>query len=635
MCGITGYVHLERGTLPPRDVLRKMNDSLAHRGPDDEGYYFGDFVALGHRRLSIIDLASGHQPIYNEDGSVVIVFNGEIYNFADIRRELEATGRHHFNTHSDTETIVHLYEEEGELCLRKLNGMFAFVIWDARRELLFCARDRMGQKPFYYTIQGDQFIFGSELKALLAHPDVRRTLSFPSLSKYLAFEYVPAPLTIFENIYKLEPGHFFIIDFTRPPQLRRRIIPQPYWDIRFDKADFTFEEAVRAFVDAYRESVRRRLISDVPLGVFLSGGIDSSSLVAMMAQMMPPKEIKTFCITFQEKSFDESGYARLVADRFGTDHHEESLPPARLLEILPRVCEFLDEPFADPSVIPTYLLSEFTRRHVTVALDGDGGDELFAGYDPFLAHYAAKVLGILPQPFIAALRRLADLFPVSTRNISYDFMIKQFLAGMRYDDGKRHFAWLGSFMPEEQRELLSPEALSRVSLESTYDIIDSYLAQIERHEDLDGIIYLYCKIYLQDDIHVKVDRTSMACGLEARAPFMDFNVVNLLCSLPNRWKLHGFTTKYLFKKAMENFLPKEVIHRRKKGFGVPIAEWLKGPLKATLLELLSEKRLKEQGIFNPDHVNLLLRQHFEGKRDNRKRLWTLFMFQKWWEQYHS
>ncbi|HOE63503.1 MAG TPA: asparagine synthase (glutamine-hydrolyzing) [Candidatus Sumerlaeota bacterium] len=635
MCGITGYLNLKKGQLPQQDILRRMNACLIHRGPDDEGYYFGNHVALAHRLLSIIDLVSGRQPIFNEDGSIAIVFDGEIYNFAEIRKELETTGRHRFATNSDTETIVHLYEEEGEQCLQKLNGMFAFALWDERRERLFCARDRMGQKPFYYSVQGDIFIFGSELKALLAYPDAPRNLSVSSLSQYLAFEYIPAPATIFEGIFKLEPGHYFIIDLNAPIENRRVIKPQPYWDIRFDKTDCTFEEAKRSFLETYREAVQRRLISDVPLGVFLSGGIDSSSVVAMMSQMMPCEKIKTFCISFQEKTFNESHYARLVAKHFGTDHREELLPPERLLQILPKICSILDEPMADPSIIPTYLLSEFTKKHVTVALGGDGGDELFAGYDPFLAHRPAQILGVLPSPLITLLQKTANLLPVSTKNISCDFIIKQFFAGLNYDYGKRHFAWLGSFMPRQQNQLLSSQMLDSFDTEKAYDIIDNNLRRLEKYDDLDGIIYLYCKLYLQDDILVKVDRASMACSLEARAPFMDFNVVNLLCGFPNRWKLRGFTAKYLFKKAMEGILPREIINRRKKGFGIPIAEWLKGPLKESLCALLEPARIQKQGLFNADYISQIMNQHFAGKKDNRKLLWTLFIFQNWWNLFMS
>ena len=612
-----------------------MNATLAHRGPDDEGYHYDPPVALAQRRLSIIDLAGGHQPLYNEDRSIVIVFNGEVYNFPELRKELEATGRHRFATNTDTEVVLHLYEEKGEKCLESLNGMFAFVLWDGGNKRLLCARDRMGQKPFYYTVANNLFIFASEPKALMQHPALSRKISFTALSKYLAFEYVPVPLSIYDQVYKLEPGHYFIIDFSEPLPKRRKISPQPYWDIRFDTEERSFEEAKQGFVDIYRQAVQRRLISDVPLGVFLSGGIDSSSLVAMMSEMMPASEIKTFCIGFSEKSFDESSWSRQVADYFGTDHREETLPPGRLLEILPRICEFLDEPLADPSIIPTYLLSEFTRKHVTVALGGDGGDELFAGYDPFLAHYPSRILERFPRPVITGFRKLAGLLPVSTRNISFDFKVKQFLSGMDYDYGKRHFAWMGSFTPGEQANLFTPDVLKEIEHHDPYDVIDRYLAGLDIHHELDGIIYLYCKLYLQEDILVKVDRASMAVSLEARAPFMDHNVVQYVCSLPNKWKLRGFTTKYLFKKAMEDYLPRDVIYRRKKGFGIPIADWFKGPLKGTLMELLAEERIRSQGIFNPGYTTRLLREHLQGKKDNRKKLWTLLIFQKWFDHYLS
>jgi asparagine synthase (glutamine-hydrolysing) len=633
MCGICGFANLDKGSLPSKDLLKAMNDTLSKRGPDDEGFFYGDFVALAQRRLSIIDLAGGHQPLFNEDSTISIVFNGEIYNFPELRQELEATGRHCFSTNSDTEVIIHLYEDMGPECLKKLNGMFAFALWDSNKEILFCARDRMGQKPFYYSIQDNIFLFGSELKALLKHPSLSRDISPLGLSRYLAFEYVPAPLTIFENVYKLEPGHYFCIDFAKNPGLRKDIKTAPYWDLKFDKIKCSFKDAENDFIEIYQAAVKRRLISDVPLGVFLSGGIDSSSVVAMMAQVMPPKEIKTFCIAFQEKSFDESSWARKVADYFGTDHREECLPPERLLEILPVVSSFLDEPMADPSIIPTYLLSEFTRKHVTVALGGDGGDELFAGYDPFVAHNPARIVGALPRPIIKGMQKIAGLLPVSTKNISFDFKIKQFLAGFDYDYGERHFAWLGSFAPNRQDKLLSSDYLESVSLDSTYDVIKNYLKKLDIHHNLDGIIYLYCKLYLQDDILVKVDRASMACSLETRAPFMDPNVVEYVNSLPNSWKLKGFKTKYILKKAMERFLPRDIIYRKKKGFGIPIAEWFKGPLKKSLIDLLEPSRIKEQGFFNPVYVQNLMNQHFEGKKDNRKLLWTLYIFQNWYNNY--
>jgi len=633
MCGITGILNLKKGELPSRSILQEMNRSLSHRGPDDEGYYFSDPIALAQRRLSIIDLAGGHQPLFNEDRSLAIVFNGEIYNFPDLRAKLEKTGGHQFSTNTDTEVILHLYEEEGVECLKHLNGMFAFALWDSAKKRLFCARDRMGQKPFYYTVWNNLFLFASELKALLKFPGLPRKISPVSLNKYLAFEYVPAPLTIFENIFKLEPGHFLLIDAGNRDNISQNLVPKSYWDLKFEKVEQSFEHAQKGFVDTFRLAVQHRLISDVPLGVFLSGGIDSSSVVAMMAELMPCKEIKTFCIAFEEKSFDESLYSRRIADFFGTDHKEESLHPKRLLDVLPRISAFLDEPMADPSIIPTYLLSEFTRKYVTVALGGDGGDELFAGYDPFLAHYPAKFVEKLPGAFLNLLQKMAGLLPVSTKNISFDFKLKQFLSAIPYSYGKRHFAWLGSFTPEEQNSLLLPDFMPSVALDNTYDIVSHYLKRLKIDHELDGIIYLYCKLYLQDDILVKVDRASMACSLETRAPFLDFHVVEYVNSLPNHWKLKRFTTKYFLKKAMESRLPREIVYRKKKGFGIPIAQWFKGPLKKVLSDLLNPRRLRSQGFFNPEYVNSLMQQHFSGKRDNRKRLWTLFIFQKWFDQY--
>ncbi len=632
MCGICGYINLARGEIADRDVLDKMCRKLTHRGPDDQGLYVEEFCALGQRRLSIIDLAGGHQPLFNETGDIVIVYNGEVYNFRNLRPLLEEKG-HRFSTNTDTETIVHAFEEWGKDCLDRFNGMFAFCIWDKRNERLFLARDRMGKKPLYYTVMNNTFVFASELKALLVHPEVRRELSLTSLSSYLAFEYIPAPYTIFENIYKLEPGHFFEINMLRPLEERKRIRTQQYWDIPFKPEQHLQEEIEEEFLDKFRNAVKARLISDVPLGVFLSGGIDSSSVVAMMAELMPPHNIKTFSIGFEEKSFDESSYARTVAKFFGTDHREDMLKPHVLLDILPEVCDIIDEPFADSSIIPTYLLSKFTRQHVTVALGGDGGDELFAGYDPFRAHYPAKYLDAFPPPIVKMFHRLSTLLPVSTRNISFDFALKQFLSAMNYKYGRRHFAWLGSFKPDIQHNLLHPDVLSRINHFDPFRIIDDLLSRVKPGHELDGIIYLYCKLYLQDDILVKVDRASMATSLEVRAPFLDKNVVEFVGTIPNSLKLHRLTTKFILKKIMEKKIPREIVYRKKKGFGIPIADWFRGELKPLLIEHFNPEKVKRMGLFNHDYINQLMQEHFRMKRDNRKQLWTLFIFSQWYDRY--
>jgi asparagine synthase (glutamine-hydrolysing) len=423
------------------------------------------------------------------------------------------------------------------------------------------------------------------------------------------------------------------VNLFRPLADRREIKSEKYWDIPFNPTNRLQEEIEDEFLDTLKASVKRRLISDVPLGVFLSGGIDSSSVVAMMSEIMPPENIKTFSIGFQEKSFDESSHARTVSKFFGTDHREDVLEPHTLLDILPEVCNTIDEPFADPSIIPTYLLSRFTRKHVTVALGGDGGDELFAGYDPFLAHYPAKWFDFLPRPLTRALHQASLMLPVSSRNISFDFKVKQFLSALHYRYGRRHFAWLGSFSPEAQRQLLAPEIFEQLKSNDPFDVIDDYLRDIEVRQELEGIIYLYCKLYLQDDILVKVDRASMANSLEVRAPFLDREMIEFVGTIPNNLKLKGFTTKYIMKKALERKLPREIVYRRKKGFGIPIAEWFRGDLKTSLMEQFGPHKVKQAGLFNYEHVTSLMQQHFRRKRDHRKQLWTLFIFSLWYDNY--
>jgi len=629
MCGITGIADL---TGPVRaDLLARMTNTLWRRGPDDESYFLpapaagGPAVGFGFRRLSIIDLSGGRQPMSNEDGSLWIVCNGEIYNHPALRLQLEASG-HHFRTHSDIEVLLHLYEDHGPDCVTKVNGMFALAIWDSKNQSLFLARDRMGKKPLYYRDTPARFIFASEPKALLMHPDCPRELDPGNLSKYLAYEYVPSPHCIFKGIHKLPAGHSLTWK-NGHSQLRQ------YWDLQFSHgadADVRSEDQIAEELrERLKEAVRLRLISDVPLGVFLSGGIDSSSLVAMMARLMPPSQIKTFAIGFEEKSFDESDHARRVARFFGTDHREQILDSKTLLDVLPEVAAFLDEPLADASIIPTYLLSKFTRRHVTVALGGDGGDELFAGYPTFQAHRMAafyKVPRVLHERVI---RPLAELLPVSTANFSFDFKVKRFLRGLDRRPEIRDQIWTGSFAPLEQRALLAGSAPEI----DAYGDVEAAEKNCPSATGMERLIYLYCKFYLQDCILTKVDRASMACSLEARAPFLDYTFVEFVNSIPFRLKLKGLTTKYILKKAMRDKLPPEILARRKKGFGIPVGKWFRGDLRALMLDTLSESRIRAQGIFNPAEITRLVNGHLSGAKDNRKQLWTLFMFQLWSARY--
>jgi asparagine synthase (glutamine-hydrolysing) len=619
MCGICGIV----GNDPvDRAVLERMTRTLVHRGPDDEGFHVARFedgtaVGLGFRRLSIIDLESGNQPISNEDGSLQVVLNGEIYNFRTLREELESRG-HRFATNADTEVIVHLYEEIGLRCVERLNGMFAFALWDEAERRLVLARDRFGKKPLYYADLGDSLLFGSELKALLEHPRCPRRLDFESVSRYLAVEYVPTPRSIFEGVRKLPAGHCLI------RQEGTTSIEQ-YWDLSVDpdRTALSDDEYAERFRQHLRDAVRRRLISDVPLGAFLSGGIDSSSVVALMAEALPAGAVKTFSIGFDERSFDESSHARRVARHFGTEHHAELFTPRVMADLLPDVGDFMDEPFADASILPTYLLSRFTREHVTVALGGDGADELLAGYPTFLAERATTFYRVPRRVHDHVLVPLADRLPVSTANFGFDFKVKRFLRGAKAPVELRHPIWLGSFTPEEQEALL---------LKDFADPFDDW-RQASDHapssDPIERLIYLYAKTYLQDDILVKVDRASMACSLEVRAPFLDVELVEFLARVPSRLKLRRFQTKRLLKLAMRDILPPGIATRPKKGFGIPIAAWFKGPLREALLDELAPDRLRRQGIFDAPIVQRLISEHMAGRRDHRKSLWTLYVFQLW------
>jgi len=622
MCGICGVVR-RRGPVD-RSVLEDMTASLAHRGPDDDGFFLsesrdGGGVGLGFRRLSIIDLVAGNQPIANEDESVWTVFNGEIYNFPALRAELEGRG-HVFRTHADTEVIVHLYEEQGSRCVERLNGMFAFAVWDARREVLLLARDRFGKKPLYYADHADGLLFGSELKALLRHPSVERRIDHEALGQYLAHEYVPAPRTMYERVKKLPRAHVLTWSAQQGVRVER------YWDLEFDPEPPVRPES--EYVEEFREllwaATRRRLLADVPLGAFLSGGIDSSSVVAAMADLLPAGRVKTFSIGFDDDSFDESAHARAVAQHFGTDHHEERFTPRVMLELVPTVADFMDEPLADPSILPTYLLSRFTRAHVTVALGGDGGDELLAGYPTFAAGRVAKLYPLRGAAH-RTLAAVADCLPVSTANFSLDFKLKRFLRGMPYASELRHAAWLGAFTPEEQRRLLvdpvaDPFAALRVDGGRTDD-------------SLERVIRFYVDGYLQDDILAKVDRASMATSLEVRAPFLDLEIAEFLGRVPRALKLRGLESKVILKRAMRDRLPAGIADRPKKGFGIPVAHWLKHDLRELATDALSPARLSGQGLFRPSEVDRLLRDHLSGRRDNRKQLWTLLCFQLWYDRY--
>ncbi len=628
MCGICGIVNADRVQPIDKDVLLKMTRIMAHRGPDDQGIYIDQHVGLGSRRLSIIDLAGGQQPIANEDESMWIVFNGEIYNYRELRGYLKKRG-HAFRTRTDTEVILHLYEEFGTDCVQRLNGIFAFAIWDDGRDELFIARDRMGVKPLYYAQTESRFIFGSEMKVMLTHPDVERDIDLISLNEYLSYEYVPSPRTIIRNIRRLEAGHTLRYD-------GRDLHIQRYWDINLARSESRPPVNWRDYAASLRETlddaVRQELVSDVPVGVLLSGGIDSSTIAASMVKSYPGT-VDSFSIGFEEASFDESRYASLVAKHLGTRHHELTVTSKMVAEMVLTMTDFLDEPFGDSSLIPTYLLSKFAREHVKVVLGGDGSDELFAGYPTLVAHrlieYYERVVPWTMRAYVAP--KILDLMPVSFNNISLDFRVRRFLAGRGVPLQARHHRWLGSFVDEEKSPLLQ-DWLKPV-LRDTYAQAYVHARECDARLPLNRVLYDDLKMYLAGDILYKVDRASMAASLEVRVPFLNKDVVGFVTELPLALKLHRLNGKYLLKKSMERALPREIINRPKKGFNMPVAHWLTGELRDVALYLLSEVHITQQGFFNYAYIKRLLDDHFSHRRDNRKLLWTLLMFQLWHNAY--
>ena len=631
MCGICGVVFLDPERRVDAGVLVAMRDTLTPRGPDDAGVYLDGNVGLAARRLSIIDLAEGHQPMANEDESVWVVFNGEIYNFKEVRQFLQTRG-HKFRTNSDTEVILHAYEEEGLDCLGRFNGMFAFALYDKKARHLFLARDRIGVKPLHYLWDSRRFLFASEIKALLRDSSVSRELDPLSLSKYLTYEYVPAPHSMFRVIQKLEPGYLLRLDIGRGTLTKRR-----YWDIPlFDdnlgyKREDDYQEELLYRLE---ESVRLRLVSDVPVGIFLSGGIDSST-VAAFANKHHGSPIVAFTIAFDDKSFDESAYATRVGRTLGVDHRMETFNSGKMCEILPRVVDAMDEPLADASILPTYLLSEFAARHVKVVMGGDGGDELFAGYPTFQALKLIRYYDILPHEFRNLILKCAQAMPVSHRNFSLDFKFKQLLRGAGVSREIMFFLWMGSFTEREKRDLLTGEIWDQVKTQNTFEDLFDYIKESNLKNEVERALYLMMKLYLQDDVLVKVDRASMANSLEVRAPFLDYTFVEFAVQLPTLLKLRRLTTKYLLKRAATSLLPRGITHRPKKGFGIPVGKWILSDLRAMFQDYLGEARIRREGVFNPAFVRRLLDDHLARRRDNRKLLWTLLTFQLWRERWLS
>jgi asparagine synthase (glutamine-hydrolysing) len=643
MCGITGFFRPgDRADLTgdERAVLGRMNDAITHRGPDEDGFFHGHGVGLAARRLSIIDIATSHQPGSGPSGKTTVVFNGEIYNYQAIRKELMELG-HEFTTTGDTEVLPHGYEAWGiQGLLERLNGMFAFALHDARTNEVFIARDRLGIKPLHLGEFDGTFVFGSELKSLILHPSVRRDVDPDALARYLVMEYVPSPKSIYRGICKVRPGHYVRLsaDGDRPRADHVR-----YWQLDWSKGrrwDHDLElpapdageaEWSRALLAALRDAVKLRLVSEVPIGGLLSGGLDSSSISALMAEMVP--DLRTFSIGFEEASFDESAHARAVAEHIRSQHNERTFRADDLQTALDSVRGFLDEPFADASILPTWFLSRMVKDHgVTVVLSGDGADELFAGYPTYLAQRVARGLDRLPAGGLLtrAMGKGAAMLPSSYENVSADYKVRRFLAGADLAPARRQVTWLGSLLEGEMRSVLAPDLAATLAADTPWAEIDAHHDGALGADTDERLLHLDLHTYMGDDILVKVDRASMAVGLEARVPFLDHRLVEFAARMPFRHKLKGRTGKHILKRTMGPRLPVEIAARGKKGFGLPVAKWLHGPFRELLLDTLGNGRAAATGRLNQAAVDTLIDEHLSGKLDRRKPLWTLLMF-RWWE----
>src|SRR5947209_7332975 len=627
MCGIAGFVTTGfRGDS--RDVVHRMVTALRHRGPDDQGEYVDAQAALGSCRLSIIDLAGGRQPIGNENGTVHAVLNGEIYNFRELRSRLQRRG-HQFRTQSDTEVVVHAYEQDGEDFVTDLDGMFALALWDGPGRKLLLARDRMGEKQLYYYDGPGVFVFGSELRALLEHPDVPRALDLQSLSRYLLVDAVPAPHSILAGAAKLAPAHTLVVSLGAKPQVT------PYWSLSFAPDHSIDEPEWRGrLIDQLEVSVRSRLVGDVPIGVFVSGGIDSGSVAAFAARHANAPRLQTFAVGFDTPSYDERSFARVVAARFGAEHHEIVFTATEALSLMERIGSLLDEPLVDASFLPKYALARAARGSVKVALSGDGGDEIFCGYPTFLADPAARWLeATLPPAARRVVGRLIDGLPASSKYASVDFLLKQFMRALPYPAEVRTQLLLGGITAVEQSHLLSPGVRHALKDFDPYAELTTAIEQLELRDPIERLIYHHARFYLADQTLVAMDRASMAAGLEVRAPFLDPALVELAATIPSELKLRGWTTKYILKRALEGILPPTVIRRRKQGLGVPIAAWLRGPLRDVMESRLAPARVRHRGLFDPTAVTRLVSAHVEGRGDHRKILWALLMLDAWCDHY--
>lgn len=619
MCGICGVLNFNGQTVDS-NLIDGMCEKLVHRGPDSSGKYIGDNIGLGHRRLSIIDLKSGNQPIHNENKTIWLIVNGEIYNYIELRSMLEKKG-HVFYTQTDSEVIVHLYEQYQQECLEYLRGMFSFAIWDKQKKKLFIARDRTGQKPLVYWHDNNRFAFASELRSLLVAPWIKREVDPESLNLYLSFLYVPAPKTMFRNVKKLLPAHYLILE-------NGKLEIKKYWSLKAKvEPRKTIQDYQQGIIEHLDESVKLRLVSDVPIGVFLSGGIDSSAIVAQMSKHI--SNIKTFSVGFENKLYNELEYAGIIARKFATDHHELIVKP-KAIEIMPQLISHYGEPYADYSCIPTYYMARFAASHIKVALCGDGADESFSGYHRYAATKLAGVFDLMPSFMRKIICQAAfSLIPAGDDIRSLAWQSKRFFSSLGYSPVRRYLNWIACFNRDQKKGLFREDFLSEINLDSDIDYLkNQYLtkkagnfADITRQVDIDT--------YLPNDLLVKMDIATMANSLETRAPFLDHKFMEYAASIPHDLKLHNFKNKYILKKAFTNYLPSKIIRRKKQGFGIPIGQWFRNELKGYAYDVLLAKRSTGRGYFNKAYIKSILDTHLEGSTDNGYKLWTLLMFELW------
>jgi asparagine synthase (glutamine-hydrolysing) len=634
MCGICGIYNLDLEPLKSPGIIDRMSAQIKHRGPDSEGKFLRPHLALAFRRLSIIDLETGDQPLSNETGEISLVFNGEIYNYRELRKGLLKRG-HQFKTQSDGEVIAHLYEEKGADFVNGLNGMFAIALWDERANRLVLARDRAGEKPLYYWLQDSTLVFGSEIKTILQYPGVSRRLDPEALSQYFFYGYFPTPRSVFDEIKKLPAAHLMVVE-------NQETHIKCYWRMQDylrapDRGRMTWKQELQA-CEELREKLRdasvSRLVSDVPLGVFLSGGLDSSTLVATMSELSPGN-VNSFSVSFPQRTFDEGEYAEYVARHFNTRHHVLTADDQTMRGALLTLMDHLDEPMADPAIIPTYLLSCFARQHIKVALSGEGSDELFGGYPTYLGTRAAEYYLRLPE-FLRrqVVDRLSELLPVTSDAVPKGLFLRRFLTHAEKDPAVRHHSWFGMFSAEEIEQLFTPQwAGLHPPIGAIFNPLSRVLDGARFNDVLAEMLYLDFRMYLEDNLLVKVDRASMACSLEMRTPFLDHRLIEFASGLPTNLKVRGFKTKYILKKAVEKWLPHKIVYRQKRGFSVPIASWLRDDLQPLVAETLEEGKLKRQGLFNSEYVQQLIGEHCSGVADHRKGLWALLCFQLWYDRW--